>query len=732
MPSSTTRGTTSGSASAGWAARLFGRLRPRRAAVAPSLFDAVSDPVLIVDAEDTVVFANRAVGLVLGYDPDELVGEGFAETLLLPDLREPHRARVQLYLKNGRDPVTASDGLVRVVRANGTEMEAEMALRAEAGAGRLAVCLRDRRSQRTAESALEAAENRQRTLRTIVDAIPDPVVAINRKGRVVLRNRAGAHAYVAPPESGGDAALPPDEWRKASAVMQSGEAVYGSEEPASGGRVRLATRVPVRDDAGAVVGLVTVSRDVTDQKAAEAALRDGKAAAEEAARANRDFLATTSHEVRTLMSGVTGMITLLQGTDLDDEQRDYVGTVESSSEALLAVINDVLDLSKMEAGMLTLENRPFRPRRLAKEALGLVAQQAEAKGLALGADVDEGVPDVVHGDGGRIRQVLANLLTNAVKFTPAGSVRIAVAPGPQTPEGGPTLAFSVADTGEGIAPERLSAVFERFEQADASTARTHGGTGLGLAICRQLVTSMGGELTAESALGEGSVFRFTVALGQAEPSPGPADAAWVARPAGASETDPLPAAPPPAEAPASPAAEAATPAEAAAPDEAEPPAPDTSRPERASVMSLDAVLPSARVLVVEDDDVLQRVTALTLRRLGYQPEVVGNGQLAVEAVRSQPFDVVLMDVMMPVMNGLDATRHIRQHPGPHPPPAIVALTANAMEEDRRKCLQAGCDDYLAKPVQPRHLASTIEKAIRLRAEGAPPAAPELEEDVVIS
>ena len=190
----------------------------------------------------------------------------------------------------------------------------------------------------------------------------------------------------------------------------------------------------------------------------------------------------------------------------------------------------------------------------------------------------------------------------------------------------------------------------------------------------------------------------------------------MSRPADPTAEQPLPASPPVASAPAG----------APAADEAPP-----DRPDRAVVMSMDAVLPSARVLVVEDDAVLQRVTALTLRRLGYSPEVVGNGQEAVQAVRSQPYDVVLMDVMMPVMNGLDATRHIRLDPGPHAAPAIVALTANAMEEDRRKCLAAGCDDYLAKPVQPRQLATTIEKAIRTRAD-APQAVAAEEPDIVIS
>lgn len=661
--------------------------------------DVVPDPVLLVDADDRIHAANQAVGSVLGYDPDDLIGEGLAETLLLPTHRDAHRARLQVYAATGRDASDA-DASVRVVRANGTEVGAEMTLR-PMGAKRslrFAVCLRDVNTLRAAEAALEAAESRQRTLKTIVDAVPDPIVAVNRSGRVVLRNRAGARDRIAAPDAAdADDRLPADERRKADAVMRSGVPTY-DEEPGPGGSIRVATRVPVQDPSGAVVGLVAISRDVTAQKTAEAALRADKRAAEDAARANREFLATTSHEVRTLMSGVTGMTTLLLGTDLDEEQRDFVDTVRSSSDALLAVINDVLDLSKMEAGRIAIENRPFRVRRVLKDALSMVSQQADAKGLSLSADVDGAIPDVVHGDDARIRQVLANLLTNAVKFTAEGSVSIRAETAPQTATGGPAMAITVTDTGVGIAPERLDAVFERFEQADASTARTHGGTGLGLAICRQLVHAMGGEMSASSAPGGGSAFRFTIALGHADgpAAPRPVADAPVQSHAAESESVMI-----------------ARPAEALSEEPESASEPD-ARPERAVVMSMDAVLPSARVLVVEDDAVLQRVTALTLRRLGYQPDVVGNGLEAVEAVRAQAYDVVLMDVMMPVMDGLEATRQIRADHGPHPAPAIVALTANAMEEDRRNCLQAGCDDYLAKPVQPRHLASTIEVAIRSR------------------
>ena len=623
------------------------------------VLDALPDAVFVVDADDRVRAANRAVAAVLGHAPEAVVGAGFAETLLPPRSRDGYRARLSA------PDAAGPSARLPVVRADGTEIVAEVSVRPVPGAATVAVSVRDVSASQASEAALATAEGWQRVLRTVVDAIPDPVVAVDRAGKVVLRNRAG-----------GDGALPAPDRRAADAVMRSGEPVV-EEEPDPAGGVRLTTRVPVRDRAGAVVGLVAISRDVTAQKEAEARLRDDKRAAEAAARANSEFLATTSHEIRTLMNGVTGMTTLLLDTDLDDEQRDFVDTVRTSSDALLAVINDILDFSKIESGLLSIEDRPFSVHQTAKEALSMVAQQAAAKGLALGFDVADGVADAVRGDAARVRQVLVNLLSNAVKFTDEGSVRVRVEPA--APVGGrPALAFAVEDTGVGIAPGRLEAVFERFAQADDSTARTHGGTGLGLSICRRLVQMMGGEMSAESALGEGSTFRFTVAAGD-------------------------PAGEPPAAAP---------PVTVAETEAASPPA---DLPSRASVMSTDAILPSARVLLAEDNPVNQKVALLTLRRLGYRPDIVGDGAQAVAAVRRHAYDVVLMDMMMPVLGGLDATRQIRADPGPHPAPAIVALTANAMEGDRQRCLDAGCDDYLAKPVAPKVLAATIEKSVRSRA-----------------
>ena len=632
------------------------------------VLDAVPDAFLLVNAEGQIEAANAAVQATLGHAQNAIVGSGLADALTAPADRDAVRTALQRCVESG---AAQAGPRIAAVHADGSEVAVELSIRYASG-GLFGVTLQVPRESAASEAALAAAEGRHRVLRTVVDAVPAAVVAVDRSGHVVLRNRASARALG--PDVPANAPLPDADWRAADAVMRSGTPSYDHEEPDAAGGVRVTTRIPVRDRAGAIAGLVAISRDVTDQKAAESQLLEDKKNAEAAARSNGEFLATTSHEIRTLMSGVTGMTTLLSGTDLDDEQQSFVDTIETSSEALLTVINDILDFSKIEAGMLAIEDQPYDIRRVLASATGMVAQQADAKGLDLSYDVADDVPETVHGDAGRVRQVLVNLLSNALKFTDEGAVRLRV----ESVDGRPALQFSVEDTGVGIAPDRLEAVFERFEQADDSTARTHGGTGLGLSICRRLVQMMGGEMTAESVPGEGSVFRFTVAT-QAD-------------------------APPTAEAP---AVEA-------------PPAPaEPARPDRAVVMSTDAILPSARVLIAEDNPVVQRVTLLSLRRLGYRPDVVGNGKKAVEAVRRTAYDVVLMDIMMPVMGGLEATREILADPGAHPAPLIVALTANAMEGDRQRCLDAGCDEYLAKPVAPRYLAATIEEAMRRRNEAVP-------------
>ena len=390
----------------------------------------------------------------------------------------------------------------------------------------------------------------------------------------------------------------------------------------------------------------------------------------EVSRAQAQFLANMSHEIRTPMNGVIGMASLLEATALGPEQRDYVETIGSSGRALLRIIDDILDFSKMEAGRLELENVEFDPRQLVGEVARLFAPLAGAKGLELRAAVDDGVAALLRGDPGRLRQALVNLVGNAVKFTDRGQVAVRARPEAEL-EGAQLVRFEVRDSGIGIAPEALGRLFRPFAQADGSTTRRYGGTGLGLVISKRLVELMGGQLGVMSEPGEGSVFWFTARLERA------------ARPAAGAE---------------------AAGAVEAAPATAEAPAAARSR---------------GRVLVAEDNPVNQKVAARMVERLGYAVDVASTGDEAVASVRRGPYSAILMDGQMPETDGFEATRIIRALEGERHTP-IIALTASAMRGDRERCLAAGMDDYVSKPVSPEQLEAVLRRWIPDT--GAPPVA----------
>ena len=779
-----------------------------------TLIDHLPESIFAKDTEGRFLLANRFVARVMGTDdPETLIGKTDF------DFYPPEEARQyfddeQSVVRSGEAMLEREEPVVNPI--TGEEhwfLTSKIPVRNEQGEIISVVGMGQDITERK-KAAAQLAEQRN-LMRTLIDHLPEYIYVKDRESRFLLANIYTARVMGAehPDDLLGKSDFDFYAPDKAQAffddeqeIIRTGRPVINREEEVvdqiSGERVWvLTTKLPMRNLEGEVVGIVGTGQDITHLKTVTQQLIVAKDEAEAATRAKSEFLANMSHEIRTPMNGVVGMTSLLLETDLDAEQREFVEIIRTSGEQLLTIINDILDFSKIEAGHMDLEEQPFDVRRCIEEALDLVAPRAASKGLELAYMVEDSVPGTIVGDVTRVRQVLTNLLANAVKFTETGDVLVTVRKRSQhrTPEGVRCeLLFAVKDTGIGIPADRLDRLFKSFSQIDTSTTRKYGGTGLGLAISKRLVELMGGTIWAESEPGVGSMFSFAleaaVAPSQFRVFLSPEQPVLSSRRVlivddntvncqilrhlttqWRMEVDVAETGPSALERfdegnrydlvlldYQMPGMDGLTVAREIGRRVDEPPVMvmltsinqeqtlrRTARDYGVSVVLYKPIKPSLlydnlieafrderskrlqakpsaeavlahrrsggagrkphRILLAEDNLINQKVALRFLQRLGYRPDVAANGLEVLDALQRQSYDLVLMDVQMPEMDGLAATRQVRTTFPPEQQPRIVAMTANAMQGDRERCLEAGMDDYLSKPIKLEDLKTVLER-----------------------
>jgi PAS domain S-box-containing protein len=648
--------------------------------------DHATDAFFLQDHDYVILDVNRQACDSLGYTRDELIGMTPADfdpnftTAVMEDLtRRLDAGKLMAFESSHR----RNDGTIFPVEIRGQAFNE--------GGRRFAVAMvRDITERKQAEEALRESEQRWRSL---TETLPQLVWTATPDGACdYFSTQWTQHTGVPEDRLLGwqwMETLHPDDreptrtfWTNSVAGRGAYDVEYRVRRTDGEYRWFKTRGVPIRDSAGRTVKWFGTCTDITDARLAAEELRLAKEAAESANRAKDEFLANVSHEIRTPMNAILGMTELVLGTPMSGDQRQSLRIVKAAADNLLSILNDLLDFSKIEAGKMELDPADFGLRAALGDTLRTLDMRARNAGLDLVSHVDADVPDALVGDAGRLRQVLLNLIGNAVKFTKEGEVVVrAEVAGGTTPDR-VAVRFSVSDTGIGIPPDKQEKIFRAFEQEDTSTTRKYGGTGLGLTIASRLVALMGGTITVDSEPGRGSVFAFTVQFARRDEGGEQRDEGEGMR------------------------------------DERKP---DLSPVDSALVLPPLSLIPhpsSLHILVAEDNDFNSQVLEQLLVRRGHRVQLANDGRKALSLAQDSKFDLLLLDVHMPELDGFQVIEAIRERErsvGGHLP--VVALTARSRKEDRDRCLAAGMDDFLSKPIQAPDLWAAIDRVVKKREEG---------------